>query len=931
MALTILGVGVGALPASAHDGDRGESAATTASAPAAPGSIGSGAMVSTDGDAQGPHSTSPEQLPPPPIPYLLPTIDLPALPRPLGAAELTGTLVHVASGSSDHVIAPLLMTDDGRGYSLVGARIDGIDPGAEVRIRGTAYPRGSITSLRTAGRSDIAVTGVRIIAPAPVMTGSQGTRKVFVAALSWPEMPAPALATRDCSDVGWLAEPDLCQTDQMEAIDSWSQSASDGVFTWEVTAVDLALANQPACDDMAWRSATVTAAADAGYDLVNGDFSALALLMPPGIDTDNCLPTAYAYVGSGTWNIDPWWSLSVYGFGYSFKQVLVHELGHSLGLPHANNATCTQAAVAVSMTYVGSCIHHEYGDSFDPMGSAFTNSMYNPIFARDLGWTPAEDRVAVTPFKDGLAAGSRSFMLAGYADINAGVRVVDVQLPPPTTGDLAGQSPGMLYVEYKRQIGIDSEFQWWNQPEDKVYLHWRPSCAVAEALRAGIADRYKWMQCDVSYLVDTVPATTDVEDGGLDPGDSWTDPTGTLTVTFASRASDLSSATVDVSWISSTPAAPSGITLARSGAGAVRVSWSAATDNGHAVRTYRVAASGGGGQGCLTSVAATPDPLTCEVTGLTAGTNYTFDVTAANDMGTGAVGRSSSIVAATTPAAPLAVKAERAGSGALTVSWTPALNSGGVGLTSFAVSAVGGAKTCTAVAPATSCTVSGLVNGNPYAFMVTATNAAGLTSAPSAPSSMVAPAVAPASPTGVTLTRAGSGALKISWTAPGSTGGPPVASYTVTTVTGGRTCTASEPALTCTLTGLTNGTTYRVTVTATNGAGLVSTASAPSAALAPGVVPGKPTQVSAARASSTSIRVTWTAPTQTGGLPLLGFSVTVMGSSKTCTAGAGATSCTLTGLARGSYRVAVVARNAAGTSVASAWTSPTVLRTPSRR
>ncbi len=62
----------------------------------------------------------------------------------------------------------------------------------------------------------------------------------------------------------------------------------------------------------------------------------------------------------------------------------------------------------------------------------------------------------------------------------------------------------------------------------------------------------------------------------------------------------------------------------------------------------------------------------------------------------------------------------------------------------------------------------------------------------------------------------------VSWLAPVSNGGAAITAYTVTASPGGRTCGLSSGALSCTITGLTNGTNYTFTVTATNAAGTSS-------------------------------------------------------------------------------------------------------------
>ena len=98
------------------------------------------------------------------------------------------------------------------------------------------------------------------------------------------------------------------------------------------------------------------------------------------------------------------------------------------------------------------------------------------------------------------------------------------------------------------------------------------------------------------------------------------------------------------------------------------------------------------------------------------------------------------------------------------------------------------------------------------------------------------PPIAPSAPRGVTAT-AGDASATLTWTAPADPGSFPVSTYRVTSSPGGQTCLTAT--LTCTVTGLTNGTTYTFTVQALNGAGW-SAPSDPSNAVTPRAAP-KPT------------------------------------------------------------------------------------------
>ncbi len=95
----------------------------------------------------------------------------------------------------------------------------------------------------------------------------------------------------------------------------------------------------------------------------------------------------------------------------------------------------------------------------------------------------------------------------------------------------------------------------------------------------------------------------------------------------------------------------------------------------------------------------------------------------------------------------------------------------------------------------------------------------------------------PGAPTGL-LAKAGWSSATLSWTVPASTGGSPITTYTVTSSPGLRHCASATT--TCTISGLTNGTTYTFTVVAANAIG-AGPASAVSNAVVP-VVPPPPVQ-----------------------------------------------------------------------------------------
>lgn len=75
----------------------------------------------------------------------------------------------------------------------------------------------------------------------------------------------------------------------------------------------------------------------------------------------------------------------------------------------------------------------------------------------------------------------------------------------------------------------------------------------------------------------------------------------------------------------------------------------------------------------------------------------------------------------------------------------------------------------------------------------------------------------PGAPTGVTASIGNTSSL-VQWTAPANAGSSPILSYTAT-ASNGNSCTITVPSTECRVTGLTNGTSYTFTVTATNAVG----------------------------------------------------------------------------------------------------------------
>ncbi|HEX6665506.1 MAG TPA: PASTA domain-containing protein [Solirubrobacterales bacterium] len=182
--------------------------------------------------------------------------------------------------------------------------------------------------------------------------------------------------------------------------------------------------------------------------------------------------------------------------GYA-KKIIVHELGHTLGLLHAQSVRCYEGAGearrAVTLSPV--CDVTEYGDLNDVMGLG--SGPFNPAFANQLGWLRNQFI--------SLNAGNyeRTFNLLPYAGQE-----------PPIEGQMRAirliDGPTTLWMEWREPVGPDS------------------------GVRSGLYIRRERMAGTnlFSQLLDMTPATDGTFDAALPVGQTWVNPLGTMEITL---------------------------------------------------------------------------------------------------------------------------------------------------------------------------------------------------------------------------------------------------------------------------------------------------------------------------------------------------------------------------------------------------------------
>lgn len=216
-----------------------------------------------------------------------------------------------------------------------------------------------------------------------------------------------------------------------------------------------------------------------------------------------------------------------------------------------------------------------------------------------------------------------------------------------------------------------------------------------------------------------------------------------------------------------------------------------------------------------------------QVPGLIVGQTYRAEVTSVSTANVTSAMASLSFTAATVPSAPTSVAATYS-NGRVMATWSPSMYNGGSPITGYLVAYSGtmpkDTGTLTVGPNQTSAIVDNLPLGRTYTFTVQGINGIGV-SLPSAASFPVTIATLPGPPRNITAT-AGDESIIVKWDAPSSDGGSAITGYQVMASDGVHTpVVVRVTGTSAALPGLTNGTSYAVSVAAVNALGIgVSTA-----------------------------------------------------------------------------------------------------------
>jgi hypothetical protein len=238
--------------------------------------------------------------------------------------------------------------------------------------------------------------------------------------------------------------------------------------------------------------------------------------------------------------------------GNVYAPAVIHELGHNMGLHHANALHCSQGGTPVS---IGSnCTNEEYGDPYDVMGGGTHRN--NAWHLRQIGFMPQANERTVS------ATGTYSLKAT---NTRGGTQLLRVPRA-------AGASPPYYDVELRAPGGAFDNFDAANPAVRGVMIHTNPEPS----------------EVTQSLLLDATPGSNaGMQDAPLPPGQTFSD--GTISISLQSLSAGVAQVRVVTVPDTAPPSSPS--PTATVGPGRVTLAWGAATDNVE-VEGYRVLRNG---------------------------------------------------------------------------------------------------------------------------------------------------------------------------------------------------------------------------------------------------------------------------------------------------------------------------------------------------
>ena len=242
------------------------------------------------------------------------------------------------------------------------------------------------------------------------------------------------------------------------------------------------------------------------------------------------------------------------------SKIWIHELGHNLGLPHANS--CLSGYV---FTYLRPCQDMEYGNTMAVMGFGDPQSSFTPKELLKIGWLP-ESNVATWNLT------TSTYELQNFSRTEAGITALKIPAISSALGDVD------FWLQYSTQA--------------KTYYNSRPATVVSSGILVTFdpSDNYRdtammrdgalGSRASLSYLCDLTPDVNNpyviefTNDPRLLLGQTWTEPRGRYSVRVDAVTAE--KATVTITSLVPVLASPTTVTAVQdpNGTASINFLWS---------------------------------------------------------------------------------------------------------------------------------------------------------------------------------------------------------------------------------------------------------------------------------------------------------------------------------------------------------------------
>jgi hypothetical protein len=455
-------------------------------------------------------------------------------------AAVRGTLQRIPAETPGAAELAVVVTGDRR-VAVPAAAVQGIPAGSQVEVRAPQTDG----EVRATGAVDVRVT------EAAADPDLLGTHQVVVLPVYWrtPALPAGSPTAAEL-------------TASIQRADDYYDAVSDGRIRFAVDRV------QP------WRKITLGASSpevSCPHHAIEEAARAGAGTLPVGVRRHVVVYFPYFsgcdWAGLANLGSSPYTDTTIWLNGDTSLQVFAHEIGHNLGLRHANGSSCRQGEAGPVVPYGSVCASAFYNDLWDVMGNRAAGHLA-AVHLDELGLLP--------PAANAVVTGSGQVRLAPLTS-GAGLRQLTIPIGART-----------VFVEYRTAAGLDG----WIDDDTTHLGEPDPGGGVLVRFRDAGWPYFRAGEIDlVNFSADSIESDL----RGLQAGQSWQASDGTLG--FEVVSADATGATVNLTVAADTSAPePFGITGPADGDVAgnseVDVSWDATTDDGTGLAGYRVEVDG---------------------------------------------------------------------------------------------------------------------------------------------------------------------------------------------------------------------------------------------------------------------------------------------------------------------------------------------------